>query len=46
MGKIVFKKGADISRLKKRLSKRGYIVKQRLPDGSYMIYKKQPRKKQ
>ena len=40
MGKITFSKDTDLERLCKRLSSKGYIVKRRLPDGSYVIYKK------
>lgn len=40
MGKITFEKDADLDRLCKRLSNKGYIVKRRLPDGSYVIYKR------
>ena len=40
MGKIVLKKSADVKKVAVRLQKKGYIIKQQLPDGSYVIYKK------
>ena len=40
MGKIIFKPGADIPLLRQKLRQKGYIIEQRLPDGSYVIYKK------
>ena len=31
---------ADVKKVAIRLQKKGYIIKQQLPDGSYVIYKK------
>ena len=43
MGKLFLKPGADVKEVAARLKKKGYIVKQQLPDGSYVIYKKKPK---
>ena len=45
MGKMVLKQGADVKEVAARLQKKGYIVKQQLPDGSYVIYKKKKAKR-
>ena len=42
MGKLFLKPGADVKKVAADLKKKGYIVKQQLPDGSYVIYKKKP----
>ena len=39
MGKVFLKSGADVKEVAVRLKKKGYIIKQQLPDGSYVIYK-------
>ena len=45
MGKLYLKEGADVKEVAARLRKKGYIIKQQLPDGSYVIYKKEGGKK-
>lgn len=45
MGKIIFKPGADIPLLRQKLRQKGYIIEQRLPDGSYVIYKHTKKRK-
>ena len=40
MGKIIFKPGANVKKVAARLKKKGFVIKQQLPDGSYVIYKK------
>ena len=44
MAKMTLKIGVDVKKVAARLRKKGYIIKQQLPDGSYMIYKK-PKKR-
>ena len=41
MGKVFLKQGADVKEVASRLRKKGYIIKQQLPDGSYVIYRKE-----
>ena len=40
MAKITLKKNADVKKVAAHLRKKGYIIKQQLPDGSFVIYKK------
>ena len=40
MAKMYLKPGAKPEKIAKRLKKQGIIVKRKLPDGSYVIYKK------
>ncbi len=41
MGKIKIANEARLERLKKYLRNKGFLVKRQLPDGSYVIYKRQ-----
>ena len=43
MAKMYLKQGAKPEIIAKRLKKQGIIVKRKLPDGSYVIYKKDER---
>ena len=40
MGKLILKPGADVKKVAARLRKQGFVIKQQLPDGSYVFYKK------
>ena len=40
MAKMILKAGADPKKVARRLKKEGFVMKQQLPDGSYVVYKK------
>lgn len=40
MAKMILKPGTDPKKLAKRLKKQGFVMKQQLADGSYVLYKK------
>lgn len=43
MGKVILSPGADPKEVAQRLRKKGFVMKQQLPDGSFVIYKKPPK---
>ena len=43
MGKMFLSSGADVKEVAARLKKKGYVIRQQLPDGSYVIHKKPPK---
>ena len=45
MGKVILSPGADPKEVAQRLRKKGFVMKQKLPDGSFVIYKKPPKKR-
>ena len=45
MAKMFLKKGADAARVARSLQRCGMVVKQHLSDGSFVLYKKKPKRK-
>ena len=45
MGKVILSPGADPKEVAQRLRKKGFVMKQQLPDGSFVINKKPPKKR-
>lgn len=42
MAKMFLKPGANPQQVAERLRKQGFVMKQQLPDGSYILYKRSP----